>query len=292
MPWQRIVSGTENLAKSHETLAQRIEADVEIPLRQFSAKNREMQNLGTVQGNLASIAKELGNAQKKAASGGRKADAASSKAEDAGREWETQAPFVFEQLQALDESRVNHLRDVLTQFQTHEVDQVERNRVSAESCLNALLNIETADEIKTFATRISGQRGSLTQRPGSAATRPSSSSLQPPPTPPPPRLADDRYSQRSNSEYGQDRVAPRMYDRRTCCTVLTSTQCLAQHQTKASLVASNVWEQCSIEERVLLHLYHRLLRRRRIEDRLLLSEEGTQREAFKTWKREAPIYLP
>lgn len=68
-------------------------------------------------------------------------------------DWDSQAPFIMEQLQAADESRCNHLRDVLTQFQTHEVDQVERNRKTAEQCLNALLTVETADEIKLFAVR-------------------------------------------------------------------------------------------------------------------------------------------
>ncbi|KAJ9630082.1 Suppressor of Profilin deletion [Knufia peltigerae] len=212
MPWQRIVSGTENLAASHETLAMKIETDVETPLRQFASRNREMQTLSTTQGNLNSLAKELVNAQRKAAKGGRKADSASSTVEDASRQWESQAPYVFEQLQALDETRVNHLRDVLTQFQTHEVDAIEKNRLSAESCLNALLNIETADEIKTFATRASSTRNSLPRRRSSAAAsasaRPPSSHLRPPPTPPPPRHADDRQSQRTNSFAGQDRLAP------------------------------------------------------------------------------------
>ncbi|KIW14328.1 hypothetical protein PV08_07110 [Exophiala spinifera] len=212
MPWQRIVSGTENLAASHETLAAKIETDVETPLRQFASRNREMQALSTTQGNLSSLAKELMNAQRKAAKGGRKADSASSTLEDSSRQWETQAPYVFEQLQALDETRVNHLRDVLTQFQTHEVDAIEKNRLSAESCLNALLNIETADEIKTFATRATTTRNSLVRRRSSAtastSARPQSSHLRPPPTPPPPRHADDRQSQRTNSFAGQDRLAP------------------------------------------------------------------------------------
>ncbi|KAK5443519.1 Suppressor of Profilin deletion [Exophiala xenobiotica] len=210
MPWQRIVSGAENLAASHETLATKIETDVETPLRQFASRNREMQALSTTQGNLNSLAKELVNAQRKAAKGGRKADSASSTVEDSSREWESQAPYVFEQLQALDETRVNHLRDVLTQYQTHELDATEKNRLSAESCLNALLNVETADEIKTFAARASGGRGSVPRRRSSAAesARPASSRLGPPPTPPPPRNADDRQSQRTNSFAGQDRLAP------------------------------------------------------------------------------------
>lgn len=212
MPWQRIVSGTENLAASHETLATKMETDVENPLRNWATRNREMQGLSTAQANLNTLAKELSAAQKKAAKGGRRADTASSNVEEASRQWEAQAPYVFEQLQAVDETRCNHLRDVLTQFQTHEVDSIEKNKLSAESCLNALLNVETADEIKTFAARASTGRGSSsTPRRLSAATgggRPTSASVRAPPTPPPPRHADDRQSQRSNSIATQDRLPP------------------------------------------------------------------------------------
>jgi len=212
MPWQRIVSGTENLAESHETLAAKIESDVETPLRQFAVTNREMKALSNTQGNLASLAKEHSSAQKKFDKS--KGTTGQSKLDESSQQWESQAPFVFEQLQALDERRINHLRDVLTQFQTHEVDLVERNRLSAESCLNALLNIETADEIKAFAAKVTEGRGNRPRRPSSATassfTRPTSS-IGPPPTPPP-RLVQDRNIQRSGSDFGQDRLAPCQYD--------------------------------------------------------------------------------
>ena len=214
-PWQRIVAGTENLAQSHEMLARKIEADVETPLRQFATKNREMQSMTTIQGNLTAIAKDFESAQKKAEKlrdkSGRpdRVANASSSVDDASQQWESQAPYVFEQLQSLDETRVNFLRDVLTQFQTHEVDRVERNRTSAESCLNALLNIETADEIKTFAAKISGGTGSTLRRRSSAATgaRPQSASLVAPPTPPS-RGFEDSSGSRFGAPAGQDRLTP------------------------------------------------------------------------------------
>lgn len=147
--------------------------------------------MGNIAGNLAAISKELSSAQKKAqkleARGGSRAGGASSSLEDAQAQWDSQAPFVFEQLQALDEVRINHLRDVLTQFQTHELDVVEKVKVSAESCINALLNVETADEIKAFAARTKNQTSVAPTRQDSMSTsaRPSGSSV--PPTPPPPR---------------------------------------------------------------------------------------------------------
>ena len=161
-PWQTIVRATDELAESHSTLAARIGSDIEQPLRDYQVKNREMQAITTIQGNLYSMAKEVEDAQRKnerlKVKPGKtsKASEASSELETANQQWSSQAPFVFEQLQALDESRVNHLRDVLTQFQTHEADLVERNRVTTESCLNVMLTISTSDEISTFVAKASG----------------------------------------------------------------------------------------------------------------------------------------
>ncbi|KAI9830840.1 MAG: hypothetical protein M1819_005365 [Sarea resinae] len=201
IPWQKIVGSTESIAHSHHILAQKIEADVERPLRDFLAQNREMQAISTMQGNLGAIAKEIEVAQKKAdklkdkgarASAGKVANAASD-VDSATSSWESQAPYVFEKLQSVDETRLNHLRDVLTQFQTHEVDQVERNRVTAEETLNVLLNVETADEIKTYALRtVDGRAREQRQRSRAPTATPVS-----PPTPAPP--IDDGASERSGT---------------------------------------------------------------------------------------------
>ena len=209
MPWQRIVSGTENLAASHETLAMKIDADVESPLRSWATRNRGLKDLSTAQVNLGNVARELSGAQKKAARGGKRADTASSTVEDASRQWESQAPRVFEQLQIVDEARVNHLRDVLTQFATHEVDSIDKNKASAESCLSALLNVETDEEISTFAARVvaGGGPGPLRRLSSAAAGNRPTNLLRAPPTPPPPRGTGDGSSHRNNS-YGQDRRAP------------------------------------------------------------------------------------
>ena len=90
-----------------------------------------MQNMQTIGANLVTMAKELDDAAEKAdkltKKGGKAnthtVDMATARLDSANQQWESQSPFIFETLQALDEQRVNHLRDVLTQFETHEVDQ-------------------------------------------------------------------------------------------------------------------------------------------------------------------------
>ncbi|KAJ5753136.1 hypothetical protein N7520_010053 [Penicillium odoratum] len=165
IPWQRILNATEALAASHETLAMKIEEDVERPLREYSTKNRDMQSMPGIQSNLAGLAKNVESAQdkvekarKKSMKNPKQLATAVAAAEEVSQQWESRAPFVFEQLQAADEGRLNHLRDVLTQLETHEVDQVERGRLAAETCLNVLLNVQTADEIQTFAAKMKGNR--------------------------------------------------------------------------------------------------------------------------------------
>ena len=165
----------------------------------------------TVQGNLGALAKDVERAQskmEKVRGKGDKAEAgkvanANSDLDGAQTQWESQAPYIFESLQALDESRINHLRDVLTQFQTHEVDLVEKNRVTAESCLNVLLNVETKDEITTFALRAIEQRPTPVEKKRGSVSTP----MRPPPTtagssslaPSISRLEEDGTSQRAES---------------------------------------------------------------------------------------------
>lgn len=177
-PWQKIVHSMDDLAVSHHVLAQKIEVDVERPLRDFATRNREMHALPNMQTNLGTMAREIETAQKesdklkkkgaKAAAG--KVANATSDVESAMGQWSSQAPFIFESLQTADEMRLNHLRDLLTQFQTHETDQVERNRVIAEGCLNSLLNLETAEEIRTFAAQTIRGRPAIERQESRATT--------------------------------------------------------------------------------------------------------------------------
>ncbi|EMC95592.1 hypothetical protein BAUCODRAFT_148488 [Baudoinia panamericana UAMH 10762] len=185
VPWATLTGAADTMSDSHSALAAKIEMDVEQPLRNFASSNREMQAMSTMQGNLGAMAKEVDKARQKAekvqhkgdrAEAGRVANA-SSDVENAQTQWESQAPYVFENLQALDEARLNHLRDAMTQFQTHEVDLVQKSQSTAEHCLNVLLSLQTEDEIKTFALKaVSGrpradrsQRASIAQAPPSRA---------------------------------------------------------------------------------------------------------------------------
>ncbi|KAJ4115147.1 Suppressor of Profilin deletion [Fusarium oxysporum] len=193
-PWNRIIDSTENIAHSHHQLADRIERDIEHPLRNF-ANRKDVQNMNTMSSNLTTMAKDLEESQnqvdKLTKKGGRantsKVDAASSKLESATGQWESQAPFIFESLQALDESRVNNLRDLLTQYQTHESDSAGRVQENAMETLALMLEIDTEKEIQSFVHRATAGKAKLPTR---TSTRQSSFAGTTPSTPVPPSTAD------------------------------------------------------------------------------------------------------
>lgn len=218
VPWKRIVSSTESMAQSHESLSQRIEADIERPLRDYATKNTNMQSMPQIHADLAAKAKTLENAQKKADKfkdkGPKSSDKAAnaiSGANDLKQQWESSAPYVFEQLQAADENRVNHLRDALTQLETHELDMLETNRKTAENCLNMLLTIDTNDEIKHFVTKIGGNSAGVTRATTgtSSARRTQSTSEASATLPEPPKIhSDDAVSQLSGRSAQAPKAAP------------------------------------------------------------------------------------
>ncbi|KAI8945690.1 Muniscin C-terminal mu homology domain-containing protein [Xylaria longipes] len=169
--WDKILQSVESVATSHHTFAAHIEKEVENPLRMFETR-REMQNLQTIQGNLQKVARELEEAQEKSdklsKKGGKasaqKVDMAASKLESATNQWKSQAPFVFENLQALDESRMNQLRDCLTQYGTFEGEQAQKLQADTETVLNSLLDYHTTNEIQHFASKATAGRPKLEKR--------------------------------------------------------------------------------------------------------------------------------
>jgi hypothetical protein len=197
VPWKKIIIATEEIASSHHTLSLRIEEDVEKPLRTFVANSREMQGISTIQGNLTSMAKELDEAQERSDKLGKKGGKASTAKLDkaavqlqvAEQQWNSQAPFVFETLQALDETRLNHLRDVLTQYTTHQTDLMQRNTTAVEQTLNSLLEVNTSQEIKNWSQAgvagkpITERRARQLSTAESTAASTTGSNMPPPPTP-------------------------------------------------------------------------------------------------------------
>lgn len=205
-PWRKIVTSIDEISRAHALLADRIDKDVEQPLRSFATSNREMQGMTTIQGNLNVMAKEVDEAQhnndKISKKGGKassqKVELALSKLQTANQQWDAQAPFVFESLQSLDERRLNHLRDVLTQLETLEADLVESNRITVEQTISTLLEVDTNQEIRNWSQAAIAGKPLLADRkarqPSIAGTTSGSvhTEASMPPPPPAPRSTTER----------------------------------------------------------------------------------------------------
>lgn len=221
VPWKQIVESTSEMAKSHHLLADRIEKDVEMPLRNFASNNKEMAAMVTQQGNLSVMAKDLEAAQDKSdklskkggSASAQKVDVAQSKLQTASSQWDTQSPFIFETLQTVDERRLNHLRDVLTQYQTLEMDNVNRHQKVVESTLGLLLEVETAQEIQnwsqtaTLGARPATERRSTTRQ-SSIAGSTSAGNISMPAPPTPASAHTDNQSEHSEKQSGTINMLP------------------------------------------------------------------------------------
>lgn len=112
-----------------------------------------------VEANLHALAKHVETAEEKAdklRKRGQKAAAAkvseaASAVERTNADWDSQAPYVFEQLQLVDETRLNQLRDALTQYHTLEADCAQKTMQHAQESLATLLDFKTEDEVRHFA---------------------------------------------------------------------------------------------------------------------------------------------
>lgn len=132
----------------------------------------------TIEANLTALAKQVDAAEEKSEKikkrGARanvaKVSEVASQVEKTVADWESQAPFIFERLQAVDESRLNHLRDSLTQFHTLENDCATKAVQISQECLTNILDFKTEEEIKAFATRITRERGGRAERTRSRGT--------------------------------------------------------------------------------------------------------------------------
>lgn len=156
------------MAKSHHQFAERVGRDVEDSLRNFHNRD-SVSSMNTISANLTSMAKTLEESQHAAEKlekkGGKastqKVDAATSKLESNKQQWESQAPYIFESLQAMDESRINHLRDLLTQYFTHEADCAQQTQDSSAAALAQVLEVSSETEILAFANKATQGRSRI-----------------------------------------------------------------------------------------------------------------------------------
>lgn len=206
--WKQVLAEADEAAHNHYIFTQRVEKDVEIPLRNYMSEATEAKEFNSQKTNMASLATTAATAQrdsdKLTAKGGKanasKLESANSKLQNAHQQWDAQAPFIMETFQMLDEARLNHLRELLTQYQTHELQALTDRRRSIEKAMNALLEVDTAQEIKNWAQAMTVGKPITERRARQLSMNPSIGSVASPDSPAPTSSHGDDMSSHSNSQ--------------------------------------------------------------------------------------------
>ncbi|KAK9450441.1 uncharacterized protein V1518DRAFT_382069, partial [Limtongia smithiae] len=156
--WNKFVESTATLAGASHSFANKISSEMMSPIRQHGERSPALVEMPAIQQNLARVAQDIDEAEEKAEKykrkGSKKVAGANQYVNNTVAEWDSQAPLVFEKLQAIDHARFLMLKDVLTRFSTSEVDKAQRIVSLCEANLNEFLSFEPEDEIEMFAVGI------------------------------------------------------------------------------------------------------------------------------------------
>ncbi|KAK9324791.1 Muniscin C-terminal mu homology domain-containing protein [Lipomyces orientalis] len=177
--WSKFLESTSALAGASQSFANKLSTEIVGPVRSYANSNQDWAEMRAIQENLSSVAREIESAEDKVEKykkkGSSKIAGAHQNVNNAVAEWDSQAPLVFEKLQGIDEARLVMLKDVLTRYETSEVDKAQRAVSLCEENLNSLLSFDPQDEIKMYGLQIQTNGVPHTAR---------TSSRHPPPPPP------------------------------------------------------------------------------------------------------------
>ncbi|KAK9472578.1 Muniscin C-terminal mu homology domain-containing protein [Dipodascopsis tothii] len=159
--WTGFVQSAGQAADASSMFVQRLARDVIKPTGEGTA-TRDWQEMRAIEEHLATVARGIDEAEERvdkvkkkgARVGATRVAGAHQDVNNAIAEWDNQAPLVFDKFQGIDEGRLLLLKNVLTRYQTCEVDKAQTVVSVCEGNLNSLLSFEPADEVQLFATQI------------------------------------------------------------------------------------------------------------------------------------------
>lgn len=146
--WLAVVRSTGEVADASNSLAHKIQHDVEQPLRRYCAKSPQWMDMKVLQDELETLGQNFKNSvdHRKKKHG--------DSPEEVRSQWENQAPYILEQVETIDESRLGHLKNLLTTFGTLEADKSEKTMKISETVLNGILSYEPIDDVAAYAALV------------------------------------------------------------------------------------------------------------------------------------------
>ena len=164
--WKDLEKSTRESSRGSQVFATRIRQDVEQPIRQFVKTTQwtDVKGLHDMFDSLAesysSYEQQLEKLHRKPGKNQQQMNIAQHSLDETRSQWESQAPYVLEQIQTADEGRLAYLKSALTTFVTVEEDRYKMSLKESEVILNSVLSFEPSNEVSAFANQV--ERGEAT----------------------------------------------------------------------------------------------------------------------------------
>ncbi|KAI1316777.1 hypothetical protein EDD11_009516 [Mortierella claussenii] len=229
-PWEKLNAESVELATLHGQFSLRISNEIERPLRDFARTHPEWQNLALAEGNCNRLAKEFDEKQVKVAKytktaeklSGKKGEAAEQKLMDYTKQlentrtaWRLEGPVVLQKYQGLDQSRLEHLKQIVTAFEAIQTEIVLQIAEMSGRTSTSIAEFDPVMDMELFASEASISMHSLGPHDAtsiiSATSHPSSDTIgnmEPRRSNGAHKRGQTGSSQLSNVSYSTDRSIP------------------------------------------------------------------------------------
>ncbi|KAG0199810.1 hypothetical protein BGX28_006983 [Mortierella sp. GBA30] len=169
-PWEKLSAESTELAALHGQFSLRISNEIERPLRDYARINSEWQNLPLAETNCNRIAKEFDEKQAKVTKytravekvSGKKAETAEQKLMDYTKQlestrtaWRLEGPIVLQKYQSVDQSRLEHLKQVITTFEAIQTETVLQVAEMSGRTSSSVAEFDPLMDMELFASEVS-----------------------------------------------------------------------------------------------------------------------------------------
>lgn len=172
-PWNDVTRTVRETSRGAKSFVRKLRTEIEPEVRQVTSNSAGWNQARMAQGRLVEIAQKVSSSEDHV---GKNARRSSSKQEAAGREaqqartvWETQAPELCDAIERVDEERFVKLKDVLTAYETLEMDRSQASIKGYERAIQSLIQFEPKDEVQSFAAQVIGGEVRAPEAPSSTS---------------------------------------------------------------------------------------------------------------------------
>ncbi|KAF9133108.1 hypothetical protein BGW39_010542 [Mortierella sp. 14UC] len=169
-PWEKLNAETNELATLHGQFSYRITNEIERPMRDFVRNHPEWQNIALAETNCNRIAKEFEEKQLKVTKytkavekvSGKKAEVAEQKLmeytkqlESTRTAWRLEGPVVLQKYQNLDQSRLDHMKQMLVAFEALQTEMALQIAELSGRTSSSAAEFDSAMDMELFASEMS-----------------------------------------------------------------------------------------------------------------------------------------